>query len=45
MVIVKEMLSVEGRVETGPQQLRASLLLSVSLIGWVFQGILLLEAL
>ena len=37
------MLSVGGRVGIGtPQQLRASLLLSVSLLGWVVQGFLLL---
>ena len=41
--IVREMLSVGGRVGIGtPQQLRASLLLSVSLLGWVVQGFLLL---
>jgi hypothetical protein len=41
--IVREMLSVEGQVGTGIlQQLRASLLLSVSLLGWVAQGFLLL---
>jgi hypothetical protein len=43
METVREMLSVGGRVgiET-PQQQRASLLLSVSLLGWVVQGFLLL---
>jgi hypothetical protein len=41
--IVREMLSVGGRVGIGtPQQLRASLLLSVFLLGWVVQGFLLL---
>jgi hypothetical protein len=41
--IVREMLSVGGRVETGtPQQPKASFLLSVSLLGWVIQGFLLL---
>jgi hypothetical protein len=41
--IVREMLSVGGRVGIGtPQQPRASLLLSVSLLGWVVQGFLLL---
>ena len=40
---MKKMLSVGGKVGTGtPQQLRASLLLSVSLLGWVVQGFLLL---
>jgi hypothetical protein len=44
MKIVREMLSVGARVVIGtPQQLRASLLLSVSLLGWVVQGSLLLE--
>ena len=43
MEIVREMLSVRGRVGIGtPQQPRASLLLSVSLLGWVVQGFLLL---
>jgi hypothetical protein len=43
MEIVRKMLSVGGRVGTGtPQQLRASLLLSVSLLGWVVQGFSLL---
>ena len=37
-----EMLSVGGQVGIGtPQQPRASLLLSVSLLGWVAQGFLL----
>src|SRR5512143_3132487 len=41
MEIVREMLSVRGRVGIGtPQQPRASLLLSVSLLGWVVQGFL-----
>jgi hypothetical protein len=41
--IVREMLSVGGRVRIGtPQQPRVSLLLSVSLLGWVVQGFLLL---
>ena len=41
--IVREMLSVGGQVGIGtPQQPRASLLLSVSLLGWVVQGFLLL---
>ena len=43
MEIVREMLSVGGQFGTGtPQQLRPSLLLSVSLLEWVFQGFLLL---
>jgi hypothetical protein len=43
METVREMLSVGGRVRTGtPQQLKASLFLSVSLLGWVVQGFLLL---
>jgi hypothetical protein len=43
METVREMLSVGGRVGIGtPQQPRASLLLSVSLLGWVVQGFLLL---
>jgi hypothetical protein len=43
MEIVREMLNVGGRVGAGtPQQLRASLLLSVSLLGWVAQRFLLL---
>ena len=43
MEIVREMLSVGGRVGTGTlQQPRVSLLFSVSLLGWVFQGFLLL---
>jgi hypothetical protein len=34
--IVREMLSVGGQIVIGtPQQLKASLLLSVSLLGWV----------
>ena len=43
MEIVKEILSVGGQVRIRtPQQLRDSLLLSVSLLEWVFQGFLLL---
>ena len=43
METVREMLSVGGQVGTGtPQQPRASLLLSVSLLGWAVQGFLLL---
>jgi hypothetical protein len=43
MEIVREMLSVGDRVGIGtPQQLRASLLLSVSLLRWMVQGFLLL---
>ena len=39
----EEMLTAGGRVRKGtPLQLRASLLLSVSLLGWVVQGFLLL---
>jgi hypothetical protein len=41
--IVRDMFSVGCRVGTGtPQQLRASLLLSVSLLRWVVQDFLLL---
>jgi hypothetical protein len=44
MEIVREMLSVGGQVRAGtPYQLRASLLLSVSLLGWVVQGFLILR--
>jgi len=43
MEIVREMRSVVGRAGTGtPQQPRVSLLFSVSLLGWVVQGFLLL---
>jgi hypothetical protein len=43
MEIVREMLSVGGQVGIGiPQQPRASLLLSVPLLGWAVQGFLLL---
>ena len=43
MEIMREMLSVGGHFGTeNPQQPRASLLLSVSLLGWVVQGFLLL---
>jgi hypothetical protein len=43
MEIVREVLSVGGQVGIGTsQQPRASLFLSVSLLGWVFQGFLLL---
>jgi len=43
MEIMREMLSVGGQVGMGtPQQLRASLLFSLSLLGWVVQGFLLL---
>jgi hypothetical protein len=43
MEIVREMPSVGGRIGIWtPQQSRASLLLSVSLLGWVAQGFLLL---
>jgi hypothetical protein len=42
MEIVREILCAGGRVVIGtPQQQRASLLLSVSLLGWVVQGFLL----
>jgi hypothetical protein len=42
MEIVRKMLSVGGQVGIGtPQQPRASLLFSLSLLGWVVQGFLL----
>jgi hypothetical protein len=44
MEIMREMLSIGGQVGTGtPQQSRASLLFSVSLLRWVVQGLLLFK--